>query len=169
VKRSWGTQLLLFILFVLFFGVAVSIQNQGVAKIKGNPPFYETWQLQGDRSSEIIKVLSLRYDLLMADFLWLRAIQSFGGRGMTNRDWRPIYNMFDTITDLDPYFESAYTFGNLVIGDEGGYQREGLKLLEKDVRGPLGAEGHEPGPLVWTDRRQSRRLARLGSPDDRVH
>ncbi len=50
---------------------------------------------------------------------------------MTNRDWRPLYNQFETITDLDPYFSEAYTFGQLVIGDEGGQQREALKLLNK--------------------------------------
>lgn len=131
MKRSWIATLLLLVLFVGFFAAAIRIQHIGVTKIKGNPPFYETWQLRGDRSSEMLKVASLRYDQLVADLLWLRAIQSFGGRGMTNRDWKPLYNMFDTITDLDPYFEPAYTFGNLVIGDEGGQQREALKLLRK--------------------------------------
>jgi hypothetical protein len=85
------------------------------------------------RSGEMLRVMSLRYDLVAADFLWLRAIQSFGGRGMTDRDWKPVYDMFDTITELDPYFETAYTFGNLVIGDEGGRQREGLSLLNKGM------------------------------------
>lgn len=131
MRRSWITTLLLVALFAGLFATAVRIQHEGVTKIKGNPPFYETWQLQGGRSSEMLKVVSLQYDQLVADLLWLRAIQSFGGRGMTNRDWRPIYNLFDTITDLDPYFEPAYTFGNLVIGDEGDQQYEGLKLLHK--------------------------------------
>jgi hypothetical protein len=110
--------------------VTISIQRDAIAKLRRVPPFLETWELAG-RSGNAMKYMTLRYDGVAADFLWLRAIQSFGGRGMTNRDWVPLYNLFDAITELDPYFEAAYTFGNLVIGDEGGHQREGLRLLDK--------------------------------------
>lgn len=120
------------LLLVLTFGTAISIQRRALKQVSLNPPFMETWQLRG-RSGEVLRTLALRYDLVMADFLWLRAIQSFGGRGMSNRDWRPLYNMFDTITELDPYFEEAYTFGNMVIGDEGGQQREALGLINKGM------------------------------------
>jgi hypothetical protein len=118
------------LVFAGTFAVSVFFQHKGIQAVLANPPFYETWQLAG-RSGAAMRVAALRYDLVAADFLWLRAIQSFGGRGMTNRDWRPMYNMFDTITELDPYFADAYTFGNLVIGDEGGKMKEGLQLLEK--------------------------------------
>jgi hypothetical protein len=132
MRRSILQNLLLFLGFVAFFSGAVAIQHKNLEKVKLNPPFVETWLLSG-RSAELLKLMALRYDLVAADFLWLRAIQSFGGRGMTDRDWKPLYNMFDTITELDPYFENAYTFGNMVIGDEGGRQREGLALLEKGM------------------------------------
>jgi hypothetical protein len=129
MKRFFST-LLLVLVFAGSFAVSVFFQHKGIKAVLANPPFYETWQLAG-RSGAAMRVAALRYDLVAADFLWLRAIQSFGGRGMTNRDWRPMYNMFDTITELDPYFADAYTFGNLVIGDEGGRMKEGLQLLEK--------------------------------------
>jgi hypothetical protein len=122
----------LLIVFVVCFSVAVTLQHRGLQNVRKNPPFFDKWNLSG-RSGELLGLLALRYDLVLADFLWLRAIQSFGGRGMTNRDWRPLYNQFDTITDLDPYFEEAYTFGNMVIGDEGGQQREALGLLNKGM------------------------------------
>ncbi|MCX7963441.1 MAG: hypothetical protein N2644_03015 [Candidatus Sumerlaea chitinivorans] len=132
MRRSIIQTIVLFLLFVGFFSTAVTLQHRNLEKVRLNPPFVETWLLSG-RSGEMLRVLALRYDLVAADFLWLRAIQSFGGRGMTNRDWRPIYNMFDTITELDPYFENAYTFGNMVVGDEGGHQREALELLNKGM------------------------------------
>lgn len=132
MRRSILQNIVLFFCFIAFFAAAVTIQHKNLEKVKLNPPFIETWMLSG-RSGELLKLLALRYDLVAADFLWLRAIQSFGGRGMTNRDWKPVYNMFDTITELDPYFETAYTFGNMVIGDEGGRQREGLGLLNKGM------------------------------------
>ncbi|MCX7718170.1 MAG: hypothetical protein N2111_07190 [Candidatus Sumerlaeaceae bacterium] len=124
--------LFVFVLLVACVAVATTIQHRQLKKVALSPPFHDTWSLSG-RSAAVIDALALGYDLVVADFLWLRAIQSFGGRGMTNRDWRPVYDQFDTITELDPYFESAYTFGNLVIGDEGGRQREGLRLLDKGM------------------------------------
>lgn len=133
MRRSLVHNLILVALFLAFFSGAVAIQRRTLEGVRKNPPFIETWNLSG-RSGDILKILALRYDMVTADFLWLRAIQSFGGRGMTNRDWRPIYNLFDTITELDPYFEDAYTFGNLVIGDEGGKQREGLALIDKGMK-----------------------------------
>lgn len=132
MKRGLVTNIILFLLFAAFFTPAVLIQRRGLENVLKNPPFQETWLLSS-RSGQMLRIMTLRYDMVAADFLWLRAIQSFGGRGMTDRDWKPVYNMFDTITELDPYFEQAYTFGNLVIGDEGGQQGEGLKLLRKGM------------------------------------
>ncbi|MGI8906749.1 MAG: hypothetical protein ACR2IE_09700 [Candidatus Sumerlaeaceae bacterium] len=130
MKRSFVSTVLLVLAFAGTFSASVFYQHKGIKAVLANPPFYETWQLAG-RSGAAMRIAALRYDLVAADFLWLRSIQSFGGRGMTNRDWRPMYNMFDTITELDPYFADAYTFGNLVIGDEGGKLKEGLELLHK--------------------------------------
>lgn len=122
--------LVLWVAFAGCYGVSAWVQHLGMTRVMKYPAFYDTWQL-GGRSGELMKLFALRYDMVAADFLWLRSIQSFGGRGMSNRDWRPIYNQFETITDLDPYFKDAYIFGNLVIGDEGGYLEPGLDLLEK--------------------------------------
>lgn len=124
--------ILVLALFGAFFGTAIYLQHRALEKVRRQAPFVETWQLAG-RSGEVLKLLSLQYDQLVADFLWLRAIQSFGGRGMSNRDWEPLYNMFDTITELDPYFEDAYSFGNMVIGDEAGKQKEALGLINKGM------------------------------------
>lgn len=122
--------LILWVAFLGCFGVAALIQHQGMQRVLKYAPFFDTWQF-GGRSGEQMKLFALRYDMVAADLLWLRSIQSFGGRGMTNRDWRPVYNQFETLTDLDPYFADAYMFGNLVIGDEGGHLQPGLDLLHK--------------------------------------
>jgi len=128
--RRFLIGLVLWVAFIGCYGVSAFIQNMGMDRVMKYPAFYDTWQL-GGRSGNLMKLFALRYDMVMADFLWLRSIQSFGGRGMTNRDWRPIYNQFQTITDLDPYFKEAYIFGNLVIGDEGKQYKPGLELLNK--------------------------------------
>ena len=131
MKRSFLSVVLLLLIFAGTFGVSVFYQHKGIKAVLQNPPFYETWQLAG-RSGAAMRIAALRYDLVAADFLWLRSIQSFGGRGMTNRDWRPMYNMFDTITELDPYFADAYTFGNLgMIADAAGQSQEAVRLYER--------------------------------------
>lgn len=128
--RRFLVGLVLWVAFLSCYGVSAFIQHTGMQRVLKYAPFYDTWQL-GGRSGELMKLFALRYDMVVADALWLRSIQTFGGRGMTNRDWRPIYNQFETITDLDPYFKDAYIFGNLVIGDEGGHLQPGLQLLDK--------------------------------------
>jgi hypothetical protein len=128
--KRFLVSLVLWVAFLGCYGASAWIQHLGMTRVLKYAPFYDTWQL-GGRSGELMKLFALRYDMVAADFLWLRSIQSFGGRGMTNRDWRPIYNQFETITDLDPYFKDAYIFGNLVIGDEGGHLQPGLDLLNK--------------------------------------
>jgi len=132
MRRSLAGTILLVLVFLGTFGTALFLQNKGIKAVLTNPPFYDTWQLAG-RSGEAMKILTLRYDIVFGDFLWLRAIQSFGGRGMTNRDWRPLYNQFDAMTELDPYFPESYKFAHLVIGDEGGQHKEGLKLINKGM------------------------------------
>src|SRR5690606_25662148 len=112
--KRFFSGLVLWLALIATYGTSVFFQNMGMQRVMKYPSYYDTWQL-GGRSGELMKLFALRYDMVAADFLWLRSIQSFGGRGMTNRDWRPVYNQFDTITDLDPYFADAYTFGNLVI------------------------------------------------------
>lgn len=124
----------LVVVFAGLFATSVVLQRREMKRVLVNAPFAETWQL-GGRSATAMKALAGNYDLLAADFLWLRAIQSFGGRGMTNRDPLPLYNMFDTITELDPYFEQAYTFGNLVVGEEGRNNAKGMELLRKGTWG----------------------------------
>lgn len=125
--------LLLVVLLGAFATTVVVIQNHKLKQVNIHAPFQDTYSLDIARGGAFLRAAALGYDLVVADFMWLRAIQSFGGRGMTLRDWRPVYSQFDAITELDPRFEQAYTFGNLVIGDEGGQQREGLRLLNKGM------------------------------------
>ncbi len=121
---------LLFLMCMIF---VVTKQYNELRKVNFSTVFFDKWAFTG-RSATVLKKMAMGYDLVLADYLWLRSIQSFGGRGMTNRDWRPVYYQFDTLTNIDPYMEAAYTFGNMVVGDEGGHQREGMELINKGMR-----------------------------------
>ena len=131
-KKAFKTLTYLCIM-LMCLGVAVKIQYGQLKEVAFSTVFFDKWVFNG-RSSEVLKKMSLGYDIVLADYLWLRSIQSFGGRGMSSRDWKPVYYQYDTLTDIDPQMEHAYTFGNMVIGDEGRQQGAGLDLIEKGMR-----------------------------------
>jgi len=124
------------ILFMILFLPALLIQNRKLNEVRKQPKLYrDSLYLPSGKS---IRMVSVGYDRFAADLIWLRSIQAFGGHWETDRVYTPIYHLFDIITDLDPQFIDAYTFGNLVIGDEGGDQLQGLKLIDKGiVKNPL--------------------------------
>lgn len=117
-------------IFLLFLIPTLMYQNNYLKKIKMEVPYKDSLYLP---SGKLVKPLALGFDMALADFLWLRSIQSFGGHYFGDKDFKAIFNLFDVITELDPYFVDAYTFGNLVIGDEGGNQEEALVLLDKGI------------------------------------
>lgn len=84
--------------------------------------------------SQVLKIITLGYDNIYADWLWLQSIQAFGSGWITeDRTAVPIYQYFDTLTDIDPKFISAYRFGNLIVGDNRKDHEHGQLILKKGV------------------------------------
>lgn len=82
--------------------------------------------------SSVLKLASLGYDNIYANFLWLQSIQAFGSGWRTEGGkTEPMFQYFDTLTDVDPTFEPAYRFGNLVVGDQKGDYKLGQDILRK--------------------------------------
>lgn len=120
---------------IVFLLPAVLLQYKYLKTIKQYAPYRESLYLP---SGKLVKPLAFGFDNALADFLWLRSIQSFGGQFTGQRDYTAVFNLFDVITDLDPKFLDAFIFGNLVIGDEAGEQEKALKLLDKGIeKNPL--------------------------------
>jgi hypothetical protein len=90
-------------------------------------------------SAEVLRFVSLGYDSVYANWLWLQSIQAFGSGWITeDRSTEPIYQYFDTMTDLDPHFIPSYRFGNLIIGDNRFDWERGQRLLRKGIiKNPL--------------------------------
>jgi hypothetical protein len=94
-------------------------------------------------SARTVRTVALGYDEALASFLFLRAIQAYGGGwqfGGTGGRPKLFEHYFDVITDLDPHFTRAYVFGNMLVGDElrrGAGDREGpaagLALMVKGL------------------------------------
>ena len=84
----------------------------------------------------VMKLLSLEFRTLIADFLFARASQYFGGKieyhdPATGSDFRWLYSNLIVVTDLDPYFEDPYYFGNAIFTWDAGMYNEANALLKK--------------------------------------
>jgi hypothetical protein len=90
---------------------------------------------------ESVKSLAIGYDSLLADVYWMRAIQFFGSRVLSDRTVlnNPggrldlLYPLLDVATTLDPHAIPPYRFGGFFVHDYVNRDR-GRALLEKGVR-----------------------------------
>jgi hypothetical protein len=94
------------------------------------------------RSPETVKRLALEYDAIAADIYWIRALQHFGREHLaqppTVRTYNLLYPLLDLTTTLDPYFNIAYRFGAIYLGeplpDGPGRPDLSIALLQKGLR-----------------------------------
>lgn len=89
---------------------------------------------------EYLKVAVLGYQHIVADLLWLKAVQGLSGRNQTREGYLGAYHATDVLTELDPKFVHAYQYTGTVLGVLAGLPKESIALLEKGVR-------HNPS--VW--------------------
>lgn len=89
---------------------------------------------------EYLKIAVVGYRNIVADLLWLKAVQGLSGRQQTHEGYLGAYHAADVLTDLDPEFVHAYQYTGTVLGVIAGMPRESVELLKKGVR-------HNPS--VW--------------------
>ena len=85
--------------------------------------------------------LALRFDAVMADVYWIRAIQHYGRERKTPRfggRFERLYPLLDLTTSLDPHFTIAFQFGALFLAEPQplgpGRVDQAIALLEKGLR-----------------------------------
>ena len=92
------------------------------------------------QSPAVLKRAALSYDALVADLYWIRAVQYYGGKRLSKgpRNYDLLYPLLDLTTSVDPYFDIAYRFGAIFLGEQypGGAGRPdlGIALLQKGLR-----------------------------------
>ena len=73
------------------------------------------------RSPATVKHLALDYAGMASDIYWIRAIQHFGREHLAqppeSRTYNLLYPLLDLTTTLDPYFNIAYRFGAIYLGE----------------------------------------------------
>lgn len=81
-----------------------------------------------------LKVAVLGYREVVADFLWLKAVQGLAGKQQTRQGYLGAYHAVDVLTELDPQFVHAYQYTGTVLGVVAGMVKESIALLTKGVR-----------------------------------
>ena len=82
---------------------------------------------------EVLKFVSLGYQNLVADLIWLRIIQVFGDRTVTDEGYNWIFNALDAVTTLDPKFVQAYLAGSMTLTVMADHVEQSNKILEKGI------------------------------------
>ena len=89
---------------------------------------------------EYLKTAALGYDQLVADIVWLQAIQVIGDKRISEEGYKWIYHAVDVVTTLNPKFDYAYQVGGVVLSALGNKIDMSNALLEK---------GLKENPNVW--------------------
>src|SRR5437879_9994410 len=90
---------------------------------------------------EYLRVAVLGYEQVVADLLWIQAIQAMGERKVTEEAGHWIYRALDVITTLDPKFVHVYESGGIALVTLVVLVEESNRILEKGI---------QYNPDVWT-------------------
>lgn len=82
-------------------------------------------------NGEYLRIASLGYRELVADILWIQAIQVMGERKVSETAGHWLYRALDVITTLDPKFVRAYEAGGLALTTLVVLPEESNQLLKK--------------------------------------
>jgi hypothetical protein len=83
---------------------------------------------------DYLKIASLGYRQLIADLLWVQAIQVMGEKQVSESSGRWLYRALDSITTLDPKFVRAYEGGGLALTTLVVLPEESNQLMMKGMR-----------------------------------
>lgn len=131
---GWTLQgILLLLLGGLAVGLLTIVERQ-------RPPEARAAELSYLPKGEYLRVAVLGYQQIVADLIWLKAVQHFGERKQTKIGYKWAYHAVDVLTDLDPKFAFAYQAAGTNLGVYAGLVQESIAILTKGMR-------HNPN--VW--------------------
>jgi len=89
---------------------------------------------------EYLRLAVLGYRQVVADLIWLQAVQHIGVKRDTQQGHRWTYHAVDVLTDLDPTFVPPYQAAGIFLGVLVGRHEEGLAILSKGI---------SHNPAIW--------------------
>ncbi len=84
-------------------------------------------------SGKVLKIVSLGFDEVVADILFIRMIDYFGKHSASDRTYVWLYHMADLVTDLDPKFRFPYIFASLMLNLEANQFDNARKIIIKGM------------------------------------
>ena len=86
----------------------------------------------------VLKLMTLEFRSIAADFLFVRASQFTGGKtsdgaAVTKEDWDWLYRNLNAATELDPHFQDPYYLGNGFLTWGAERYEDANRLLQKAV------------------------------------
>ena len=82
----------------------------------------------------VLRILSLGFDRLVADFFWLRTVYYIGDRAANQAGFPDLKRLADLVTDIDPEFQTVYVNVDSVLTVLSPRPREAIELMEKGIR-----------------------------------
>lgn len=133
LKRSYIQFLLL-----PFFMASIFYIQQGIDLKAGTAKKVERFMFLP--KGEYLKIAALEYDQLVADAIWLQAIQVIGEKQISEEGYNWIYHALDVATTLDPRFDYVYQVGGIVLSALGN---------KIDLSNALLKKGFRENPDIW--------------------
>ena len=79
----------------------------------------------------VLRVLSLGYERAIADLFWIRTAYYVGDEVASKADWPSAERLANLVTDIDPYFDTAYVVMASVLNGLRKDPDAAIRLLEK--------------------------------------
>lgn len=98
------------------------------------PPPQSTDPRQAYPAVSALKIMSLSYDSLVADYYWLQAIYHFGDKRMHRHNYPNLLALVQRVVALDPYFAGGYLFAGTALTLKGMDPRPAIAILEQGVQ-----------------------------------
>ena len=89
---------------------------------------------------EYLKLAALGYRNVVADVIWLKAVQNFSGRNQSRAAYLAGYHAVDVATDLNPDFVHAYKASGTILSVWAKMPNESVAILKKGV---------QYNPTIW--------------------
>jgi len=128
MKRYLASLVISVVLVSLLIAAIVPIQR----RLDGEK---STWEQKEELlylpSGKVLRIVSLGFDQVMADIIFIKMIGYFATHNATDHTYTWLYHMADITTDLDPYFKFPYVFAGLLLNLEANQFENARLILEK--------------------------------------
>lgn len=130
MKKNWIILLLLIPLCIGFYKVNTLNyeKHRSIESHRVNHP-------EMVPNSQLAQATSFGFRNMFADIYWIQSVQYIGGNVISEEYKKYLYAMLDLITDLNPYFESPYVIGQLLLPSENmGDETIPAEQIKKNVQ-----------------------------------